>query len=190
VVGHQVHHIFFFEDVLVPVENLIGKENEGFKYVMYNFNHERWAGIVSAVRFSRVCFEDSFRYAHNRKTFGIRLIDNQAIRQKLGNMANSIESIYNWLENLTYQMSRMSYNEQMLHLSGDISLMKVKSTQILEMCAREAMQIFGGLGYTRGGLAERVERIYRDVRVLAIGGGSEEVMLEFGMRQTMKRAKL
>jgi len=64
-----------FEDVKVPVENLIGKENEGFKYIMYNFNHERWGVCVQALRFARVCVEESMRYAFKRKTFGKALIE-------------------------------------------------------------------------------------------------------------------
>lgn len=178
------------EDVHVPDDYMIGNQNEGFKYIMYNFNHERWGGIVMSVRFARVCYEDSFRYAHRRKTFGIPLVQNQVIQMKLGNMIKSIEGCQCWLEHLTYQMVNMNYEEQSQHLSGDIALLKVQATQVLEMCAREAMQIFGGMGYQRGSVAERVERIYRDVRVMAIGGGSEEVMELFGMRQTLKRAKL
>lgn len=61
-----------FEDVKVPVENLIGKEGEGFKYIMYNFNHERWGIVVQANRLARVCLEDAIKYAHKRKTFGKR----------------------------------------------------------------------------------------------------------------------
>lgn len=79
-----------FEDVKVPAANLIGKENDGFKCIcksiplfilsrqediMHNFNHERWSLIIQAVRFARVCFEDAFKYAHKRKTFGKRLVD-------------------------------------------------------------------------------------------------------------------
>jgi alkylation response protein AidB-like acyl-CoA dehydrogenase len=180
----------FFENVKVPVENLIGKENEGFKYVMYNFNHERWAGIVQALRFARICYEDSYRYAFKRKTFGKQLIEHQVIRAKLGDMVRQIESASAWLETITHQMCTMSHEEQNILLGGDISFLKVEATKIVEFCAREAVQIFGGLGYTRGGQGERVERIYRDVRVLAIGGGSEEVMLDFGVRAAMRISKL
>ena len=53
-----------FDEVRVPVENLIGNENEGFKYIMHNFNHERWGFVVQANRFARVCYEEAFTYAH------------------------------------------------------------------------------------------------------------------------------
>jgi len=68
-------------------------------------------------------------------------------------------------------------------MSGPIALAKVQGTIVLEYCAREAVQIFGGLGYTKGGLGGKVERIYRDVRAIAIGGGSEEIMLDLGIKQ-------
>lgn len=64
-----------FEDVKVPVENLIGKENQGFKVIMTNFNHERLGIIIQANRFSRVCYEEALKYACKRKTFGKKLID-------------------------------------------------------------------------------------------------------------------
>ncbi len=72
---------------------------------------------------------------------------------------------------------------------GPIALLKAQSTQTMEYCAREAAQIFGGLSYSRGGQGERVERLYREVRAYAIPGGSEEIMLELGMRQSIKVAQ-
>eukprot|EP01080_Neovahlkampfia_damariscottae_P000963 gene963-9870_t len=179
-----------FEDVKVPVENLIGKENDGFKYVMYNFNHERWGIVIQCARFSRVCFEDAFKFAHKRKTFGQRLIDAPVIRAKMGNMIRRIEALQAWLDLVTYQMINLPFEEQQKKLSGPISLLKVESTMCFEYCTREAVQVYGGLGYTRGGQAERVERLYRDVRAFAIGGGSEEILLDFGVRQAMKYSKL
>jgi alkylation response protein AidB-like acyl-CoA dehydrogenase len=165
---------------------LIGKENNGFKYIMYNFNHERWGICVGAVRNARTCFEEAYKYAHKRKTFGKRLIDNPIIRSKLAHMIRQIEASQNWLENLTYQMTQMKGLEQGLKLASPISLLKVQTTVTFEFCAREAVQIFGGIGYTRGGQAEKVERLYREVRAYSIFGGSEEIMAELGIRQIMK----
>jgi len=179
-----------FDDVKVPVENLIGEENQGFKYIMFNFNHERWGAIVHATRLSRVCYEEAFKYAHKRKTFGQRLVDHPVIRQKLGHMARQVEATYSWLENVTYQMQTMSKQEAMAKLGGPLALLKVQATQTFEYCAREAMQVIGGVGYTRGAATARVERLYREVRAYAIGGGSEEIMLDLGMRQAMRQAKL
>jgi len=174
-----------FEDVKVPVENLIGKENQGFKYIMYNFNHERFGIIVQAVRFARVCLEEAFTYAHKRKTFGKKLIDHPVIREKIAQMARRVESSHTWMESIAYQLCVLSREEQ-FKLGGPIALMKAQSTQTFEFCAREAAQIFGGLAYTRGGQGEKVERLSREVRAYAIPGGSEEIMLDLAVRQAMK----
>jgi alkylation response protein AidB-like acyl-CoA dehydrogenase len=162
-----------FEDVKVPVENLIGKENQGFKVIMTNFNHERIGIIIQAVRFSRVCYEESVKYANKRRTFGQKLINHAVIRMKLAQMARQIEATYSWLESLIYQCQMMSDTEAMLKLGGAIAGCKAQSTLTFEFCAREASQIFGGLSYSRGGQGAKVERLYRDVRAYAIPGGSE-----------------
>ncbi|PWY86022.1 acyl-CoA dehydrogenase [Aspergillus heteromorphus CBS 117.55] len=175
-----------FEDVKVPVENLIGKENQGFKVIMTNFNHERIGIIIQCVRFSRVCYEESMKYAHKRRTFGKRLIDHPVIRMKLAHMARQIEATYNWLENIIFQCESMDETEAMLKLGGAIASLKAQSTTTFEFCAREASQIFGGLSYSRGGQGGKIERLYRDVRAYAIPGGSEEIMLDLSMRQSLR----
>jgi len=176
-----------FEDVKVPVENLIGNENEGFKSILSNFNHERWAIVVQCTRFARVCFEEAFKYAHKRKAFGKRLVDQPVIRNKLAHMARQIEATQSWLELVTFQMTRLPYKQQAQLLGGPIALLKAQATQTFDYCAKEATQIFGGLAYTRGGQGEKVERLYREVRAYSIPGGSEEIMLDLGIRQAMRR---
>lgn len=198
-----------FEDVKVPVENLLGKENQGFRgtllpqhstrplsltwilpVIMTNFNHERMGIIIQCLRFSRVCYEESVRYANKRKTFGKKLMEHPVIRMKLAHMARQIEASYNWLENLIFQCEKMSETEAMLRLGGPIAGLKAQATVTFEFCAREASQIFGGLSYSRGGQGGKVERLYRDVRAYAIPGGSEEIMLDLSMRQSMRVAKM
>lgn len=77
-----------------------------------------------------------------------------------------------------------------IRLGGPVALAKAQATQTFEFCAREAAQIFGGLAYTRGGLGEKVERLYREVRAYAIPAGSEEIMLDLAIRQAVKMSKL
>ena len=200
-----------FEDVKVPVENLIGKENQGFKgtlhpslssplllisyansqtVIMTNFNHERIGIIIQCIRFSRVCYEESVKYAHKRRTFGKKLIEHPVIRLKLAHMARQIEASYSWLESLIHQISHMPEQLAMLRLGGPIAGLKAQSTVTFEYCAREASQIFGGLSYSRGGQGGKVERLYRDVRAYAIPGGSEEIMLDLSIRQSLKVGKV
>lgn len=175
-----------FEDVKVPKENLIGKENKGFKYIMQNFNSERMGIVIQANRFARVCIEESLKYAHKRKTFGKRLVDHPVIRNKFAHMIRQVEATHAWMESLAYQAQHMPPEIQAIRLGGPIALCKAQSTQTFEYCAREAAQIFGGLAYTRGGQGEKVERLYREVRAFAIPGGSEEIMLDLGVRQAVK----
>ncbi|KAK7757422.1 hypothetical protein SLS62_000435 [Diatrype stigma] len=178
-----------FEDVKVPVENLLGKENQGFKVIMTNFNHERMGIIIQSLRFARVCYEESVKYANKRRTFGKKLLEHPVIRMKLAHMARQIEASYSWLETLVYQCEKMGDTEAMLRLGGPIAGLKAQSTVTFEFCAREASQIFGGLSYSRGGQGAKVERLYRDVRAYAIPGGSEEIMLDLSMRQSLRVAQ-
>ncbi|KAI9256662.1 acyl-CoA dehydrogenase/oxidase [Phascolomyces articulosus] len=176
-----------FEDVKVPKTHLIGELNQGFKYIMHNFNHERLGIVMQANRLARVCIEESYAYSLKRKTFGVRLIDHPVIRNKLGHMIRQCEATHAWLENIMYQIKTLPQESQPSRLGGPIALLKAQSTQTFEYCAREAAQIFGGLSYTRGGQGEKVERLYREVRAYAIPGGSEEIMLDLGIRQSMKK---
>eukprot|EP00927_Polykrikos_kofoidii_P059996 TRINITY_DN55078_c0_g1_i1.p1 TRINITY_DN55078_c0_g1~~TRINITY_DN55078_c0_g1_i1.p1 ORF type:complete len:470 (+),score=54.26 TRINITY_DN55078_c0_g1_i1:56-1411(+) len=179
-----------FEDVKVPVGNLIGTENKGFKIIMSNFNHERFAICAMTNRFSRVCMEEALKFASKRKTFGKTLIQHDVIRWKLAEMARLIESTHAWMESVTYQLNTMHRMEATMKLGGITALLKVQCTKVFEYCAREAAQIFGGLSYTRGGQGEKVERLSREVRAMAVPGGSEEVMLDLGMRQSKKIADM
>lgn len=178
-----------FQDVKVPLANLIGTENKGFSVIMKNFNHERWGFVIQASRFSRCLIEESQKYAAKRKTFGKPLNEHPVIRWKMAEMVRQQESLHHWLENLTYQMINMPFEKSMSELGGVLALAKAHSSKVMEYCAREASQIFGGNSYTRSGLGEKVERLYRDVRAYAIPGGSEEILLDLGVRQAIKLGK-
>merc|ERR1712166_1346748 len=168
-----------FDDVKVPCTHLIGQESQGFKYVMWNFNHERWALAAQASRMARICLSQAAEYSQQRKTFNKRLGDHQVIRHKIADMARLCDATHAMLEAVTYRMTQESVQD----LGGPIALLKVQSTKTMETCAREASQIFGGNSYLLEGRGSTVERIYREVRVMAIGGGSEEIMYDLAMRQ-------
>ncbi len=164
----------YFDDVRVPGANLIGKENEGFKAIMHNFNYERLGMSASALGYARTCLEEATAYAKERHTFGKPLIENQVIRHKLVDMAMRINSGQAYLEDLTWR------DMQGDRVVADVCMLKVNTTSTMEFCANEAMQILGGAGYMRGG---KVERIYRETKVMAIGGGSAEIMKDLAGRQ-------
>jgi acyl-CoA dehydrogenase len=164
----------YFDNVRVPKNYLIGEENQGFKVVMVNFNSERMGMSAAMEAASRVCLEDAAKWAGERKTFGRRLADHQVIRHKFADMKQKINATQSYLNSVSRSIQLGIEN------AADIALLKVQSSQTLEFCAREAMQILGGAAYMRG---NRVERIYREVRVNAIGGGSEEIMKDLAARQ-------
>ena len=179
-----------FDNVQVPATNLIGKLNKGFKYIVHNFNYERIIICAQAIGSARACFEEAWNHSHKRKTFGKLLAEHQMVRFKLAEMARQIEGCQAWLESLAFQLHTMHPKEADLKLGGPTALLKVHCTKVLELCARESAQIFGGLSYTRGGLGEKVERVNREVRALAIPGGSEEIMIDLGVRMTTKVAEI
>ncbi|KAI8809495.1 acyl-CoA dehydrogenase/oxidase [Cladochytrium replicatum] len=178
--------LVIFENVKVPVENLIGTEGHGFQVIMFNFNHERWAIVASVVSGARLVVEESLKWAHQRKVFGKRLIDQPVIRFKLANMIAQVEAVENWLENITFQMTKMSYKEQSAKLAGPIALLKLQSTRVAGYVADESCQILGGRAITKTGMGSVIESWQRSYKFGAILGGSEEIMADLGVRQLMK----
>jgi len=183
-----------FEDAKVPVEYRVGEPDQGFKLIMFNFNHERMVVVIKANRFARVCYEEAFKYALKRETFGKKLIDHPVIRGKLAHMIRLIETTHALIESVLYQLNNMSHTEARERLGGLTALLKTQATHTFEFCAREASQIFGGLAYTRSGQGEKVERLFREARAFTVFAGSEEVMLDLGVRmavtQWQKQSKL
>ncbi|MBV1922377.1 MAG: acyl-CoA dehydrogenase family protein [Pseudomonadales bacterium] len=164
----------YFDHVKVPAKYLIGKEGQGFRVIMNNFNSERLAMAVSMEACSRCCLEEAVNWARQRETFGSRLADHQVIRHKIATMKQRINATQTYLLHLT-----QAYIEDRIH-PGDLAMLKVQASETMEFCAREASQILGGASYLRG---SKVERIYREVRVNAIGGGSEEIMRDLAASQ-------
>ena len=164
----------YFQDCRVPAANRIGAENMGFMAIMMNFNQERIMLAAQAWAFAQVCYEESVAYARERHTFGKPLIRNQVIRHKLTDMKMRLDAVKAHLDALAWQVS----NKQMP--IAEVCLLKNHACTMLEWVANEAMQIFGGAGYLRG---SKVERIYRETKVLTIGGGSLEIMKDLAGKQ-------
>ncbi|KFZ16189.1 hypothetical protein V502_05211 [Pseudogymnoascus sp. VKM F-4520 (FW-2644)] len=176
-----------FDNVKVPVSNLLHKEGRGFEVIMSNFNPERKSMITSAIRLSRVCCEDAYRHASTRETFGKKLIENPIIRAKFLKMGRLIEPAFAFLEQLTWMMEESRKTGRTdIRIGGMTAMGKVMATRCLESCVREAQQVMGGLGYSKGGKGGRIEAISRDVRVMAVGGGSEEILSELALREEAK----
>ena len=163
-----------FDNCRVPAGNLLGEEGRGFKIIMHNFNHERLTMAAGCTSAARTCLDDAMEYARQRHTFGKPLAHHQVIRHKLVDMAQRVAASQAMLEMLAWRL------DQGENPVAEICMLKNQATQTLAFCASEAVQIFGGAGYMRG---VRVERIYREVKVNAIGGGSEEIMKDLASRQ-------
>lgn len=163
-----------FDNVRVPVDNRVGEENRGLSLIFNNFNMERINIGAGALGAAECCLADAITWARERRTFGKRLIDHQVIRHKLADMQMHVNACDAVLDNLFH---RLLAGEKPV---AEIALFKNLATKCLEFCAREAIQILGGAGFIRGANAER---IYREVRVHAIGGGSEEILKDLAARQ-------
>jgi acyl-CoA dehydrogenase len=163
-----------FDNCSVPAEYLIGEEGGGFQIIMRNFNSERMGMSASCAAFARVCVEEAIAYARQRETFGKPLTQHQVIRHKLVDMMQKVVATESMLMLLAW---RLTQGESPV---AEICMLKNQATQTMAHCASEAVQIFGGAGYMRGA---KVERIYREVKVNAIGGGAEEIMKDLASRQ-------
>ncbi|KKK15195.1 hypothetical protein ARAM_002007 [Aspergillus rambellii] len=175
-----------FDQVEVPVANLLGEENKGFPIIMNNFNHERLWLACTSLRMARGCAEDAYLHAITRETFGRKLIENQVIRAKFAAMARSLDSTYAWMEQLVYMSEMAKKNHTDMAMGGLFANLKVLAGRTLELVNREAQQIMGGLGYSKNGRGARIEQVSRDTRVMVVGGGSEEILSELAVSQEIK----
>ncbi|EEH41417.2 hypothetical protein PAAG_02980 [Paracoccidioides lutzii Pb01] len=174
------------DDVKVPVENLIGQEGMGMKYIMTNFNHERLTITIAVTRQARVALSAVFEYCLKREAFGKTLMDQPVVRHRLAKAGAELEAMWAWVEQFLYQLNNMSKEQADFRLGGLTALAKAKAGMVLNECAQVAVLLFGGSGLTRTGQGEIAERIYREVPGARIPGGSEDVLLDLSVRQLVK----
>jgi len=156
-----------FDQTPVPADCLIGTENRGFHDLVGQFNIERFSGIAAALCLGRVCVAEALAFARQRKVFGQRLIDHQAIRHKLVDLIRLLHAAYAYLDQCVERFER---GENPI---AELCMLKVQATTTLEHCARESLHILGGTAYQG---SARLERILRESRIFAVGGGTEEVL--------------
>ena len=166
-----------FDKVRVPAVNLIGEENAGFRIVMRNFNAERLGMAAAAAGFAQACLEDAVAWAQERKTFGKRLVQHQALRHKLVDMQMRIHAAHAMVYDSAWKLTQAPRDPQSI---AQLAMTKNFATRAMQYCADEAVQILGGAGYVRG---TRAERVYREAKVMTIGGGAEEIMKELAAKQ-------
>lgn len=164
----------FFDDCKVPVENLIGMENMGFACIMANFQSERLSLAIMANMTSQLALEEALKWAKERAAFGKPIGKFQVLKHRLAEMATQLEVS----REFTYrQAAQMAAGKSVIK---EISMAKNFATDVSDRITYDATQILGGMGFMRESL---VERLYRDNRILSIGGGTREVMNEIISKQ-------
>jgi acyl-CoA dehydrogenase len=167
-----------FEEVRIPRRNLIGEEGKGFYYIMGNFQDERLIAASMAVSAGQKALEDTIRYTRERKTFGKRVFDHQAVAHRLADLATELEAA----KQLTY------YSADLLQRGGDcsteVSMAKLFASEVANRIGYHCLQFHGGYGYMQ---EFPIERFYRDIRLSPIGGGTSEIMRDIIARRGLDR---
>ncbi len=166
-----------YDDVRVPVGNLVGEENQGFYYVMQQFVTERLGLATQAYATAQRCLDLSVEYARQRETFGKPLISRQVIRHKLVEMHRRTDAARK-VTRLAVERA-LETDKTDMSLILDAVLAKNTAVQTVEWVANEAVQIHGGMGYMR---ESEVDRHFRDMRILGIGGGANEVLTDLASK--------
>lgn len=164
----------FFDDCKVPVENLIGAENMGFACIMANFQSERLALAIMANMTAQLALDEALAWSREREAFGKPVGKFQVLKHRLAEMATQVEVS----REFTYrQAAKMAAGKSVIK---EISMAKNFATDVADRVTYDAVQVLGGMGYMRESL---VERLYRDNRILSIGGGTREIMNEIIAKQ-------
>lgn len=163
-----------FEDCRVPATNLLGRENDGFKAIMANFQTERLMLATMACASAELALHQAVDYAKTRHAFGGPLSEKQVIQHKLATMATQVDVAREYVRRIAY---RFKHGDD---CTTEVSMAKNFAYDVAADVIDDAVQIHGGSGFMTGTV---VERLYRDNRVLGIGGGTKEIMNEIIARR-------
>ena len=170
----------FLENVRIPKSNLVGTLNNGWFQLMKNFEIERVALSASVVGAAEAAFEDAARYANSRVQFGKPIGTYQLIQKKIVDMAIKVENMRNYYSKVAWMM------DNGIPVRHEHAMAKLYIAQTAFEVTDDAMQVFGGMGYM---MAARVQRLWRDVRVMRIGGGTDQIMYNIAGPQLLKNFK-
>ena len=161
--------LIYFDDVRVPQRNRVGKEGEGFTYQMIQFQEERLWGAVTLLRPMEKAIEETIEYTRERKVFGAPVLDNQVVHFRLAELQTEIEL----LRSLVYRAAeQLATGEDVTYFA---SMAKLKGGRLVREVSDSCLQYWGGMGYM---WENKTARLFRDGRLLSIGGGADEVMLQ------------
>ena len=161
-----------FERCRIPAENLLGEEDEGFRLIMKNFQTERIALAAMAVGHATQALALTLAHVRDRRAFGAPLWDKQAIRQRLAMLDAKTRAARQYMYHCAWLVTQRPDSGSVVQ---DVSMLKALTGELVNEVVQACQQFHGGMGYMRD---TAIERLWRDARVLAIGGGATEVMLD------------
>jgi acyl-CoA dehydrogenase len=157
-----------FQDVRVPASNLVGEENTGFVQIAQNFVSERIGLAVQAYASAQRCLDLTVAWCRSRETFGRPLISRQPVQNTLAEMARRVEVARVYTRSVAARSAAGEAN-----LVNEACFAKNTAVEAGMWVVDQAVQLHGGMGYMR---ESEVERQYRDMRILGIGGGTTEIL--------------
>jgi len=158
-----------FDNVRVPIANLLGDENKGFYYIMQRFELERLTLALGAISSSEWALEYTLKYMNERKAFGKTINKFQVLRHRIAQLSAELESV----KTFTYHVCQMHNDKN--YCVKEASMSKLLATELSDKVAYQCLQMFGGYGYME---EYKMARFFRDSRLGTIGGGSSEIMCE------------
>jgi alkylation response protein AidB-like acyl-CoA dehydrogenase len=158
-----------FQDVRVPDSAVLGQIGKGFYHIMWELQGERLIGAAGCVAGAQACFDQTLKYANERKAFGRQIGHFQVIRHKFAEMATKIETARQMVYTTAWRFQNGEYPVR------EISMAKLYASRIAVEVADECIQVHGGAGYMK---EYGVERVWRDMRLNRIGAGTDEIMLD------------
>ena len=158
-----------FNDCRIPAHHLLGEENRGFYSVMKNFQTERIALAAMAVGHATQALQLTLAHVRERQAFGSSLFDKQAVRQRIAMLDAKTRAARQFMYHCAWRVT------QGHDVVQEVSMLKALTGELVNEVVQGCQQFHGGMGYMRG---TPIERLWRDARVLAIGGGATEVMLD------------
>jgi acyl-CoA dehydrogenase len=158
-----------FDNCRIPAHHLLGEENRGFYSVMKNFQTERIALGAMAVGHATQALQLTLAHVRDRQAFGSSLFDKQAVRQRIAMLDAKTRAARQFMYHCAWRVT------QGHDVVQEVSMLKALTGELVNEVVQGCQQFHGGMGYMRG---MPIERLWRDARVLAIGGGATEVMLD------------
>lgn len=158
-----------FDNVKVPVENLIGEEGKGFYYMMDSLQVERLSTAQYNIGGMQKILDITLQYMSERQAFGKAINRFQALRHKIADIATELEAWRQFMHHTSYRLSQGEF------VVKECSMLKLKTSDLINQIAYDCLQMFGGYGFME---EYPIARIYRDVRVIPIYAGTSEIMKE------------